>query len=175
MKGDVGVDGEVAGSRGGGARAGEPRAECRHDLSPVRQHVDDGDVGARQPRTHRRDHQSDDAGPNDDDPIAGGRARIPDGVQRGLHVGGQRRPLGWNPVRHRRQHLDGCDERVLVRVETKHHTPGQFVRPFLDDTRRAIAVFDRERERATLERRAHAIVFGRRHGAIQDKTFGAAA
>jgi len=62
-----------------------------------------------------------------------------------------------------------------VRMQAENHAILQLRGASLDASDRGIAVFHRERKRATHQRRAHAPVFARRHTARMYEPLGAAA
>ena len=63
----------------------------------------------------------------------------------------------------------------LVRVQAEHRAAPAARRPLLDTPHVGVAVLHRRREVARLKRRAHPLVFCRRHAAVEHQRLGAAA
>src|SRR4051812_9026242 len=137
--------------------------------------VDHRHVGPGQACRQIADQKANHPRPNDDNPITGSRARIPQRVQGRLHVGGERGPAARHIYGDRNEAIGGCDEAVLMRVERENSAPLQVVGTLLDYPDSAVAVFDRKREIATLHRGAHALVLEHRDAALEHQAFGATA
>ena len=92
-----------------------------------------------------------------------------------LHGAGEHRARRWHVIRHDhhgpgRHHVGG-----LVRVQAEDGAAAQLRRPLLDDADVEVAVLDRPREVALLERRAHRRVLAGRDAAAEHECLGAPA
>ena len=105
---------------------------------------------AHQPRAHHHD------------PVPRPGAGIPEGVEGGLHIGGQHGPARRQGVGQGRQHGNGRGEARLVGMQAEDAAAHQLrrFRRRLHQTHGAIAIFDRKGERPLLQGRAHALVLG---------------
>ena len=168
---DIGVIFAKRGEIGG---RDEFRAKGRGDFLARGVDVDNRNVGAGKARAKRRDQQADDAGADHDDLVARPRARIPQRVERGLHIGGERRAPGRNVFRDGPQHIERSDEAALMRMEAENR-PAQPLRwTGFDAADRAIAIFDGEREFALLKRRAHGFCLAGGNAPLEDEPLRAA-
>jgi energy-coupling factor transporter ATP-binding protein EcfA2 len=122
-----------------------------------------------------RGQQTDDAGANHHDAIAGSGSRVPDDVHGRLHVGGEHRSSGWDVVRHRRHAIGWDTVKVLMRIQAEDRPPHEvcLVR-LVHPTNADIAVFDRARKGALLKGGTHRGVLRRWDGAGEDERLGPA-
>ena len=81
--------------------------------------VDDMDLGARQSRRQCGGHEAHHSGADHHDPVARPGARIPDRVERRLHIGGKRRAARRDAGGNAAQGGNRQDETALVRVEAE--------------------------------------------------------
>ena len=129
----------------------------------------------REPGEQAGDAAADHPGADDGDAVADERGRVPQGVDGGLDGAGEHGARGRHVVGHdghraRRHHIGR-----LVRVQAEDRATAQLRRPLLDGADVEVAVLDRPREVAFLERRAHFRVLSRRHAASEHQRLGAAA
>ena len=156
----------VGGSVGGQGKAG---AQAFGDVATTLIPIDGGDNGAGQAGRERCDQQPHEARAHHHDAVAGAGAAVPYGVERGLHVGGQSGPARGHAIGNRRQGPDRNVEEILMRIEAENRAAHEIGWPSLDDARRAIAVFHRERKHALLLRGAHALPLAPPYAALKDQ------
>ena len=106
-------------------------------------------------------------------PTSGGG--VPQRVDGGLDGAGEHGARRRHVVGHDGHGAGRHDVGRLVRVQAEDGAPAQLGRPVLDDADVQVAVLDRPREVALLERRAHRGVLARRHAAPEHQRLGAAA
>ena len=174
LRGAARVDHEVGlGARAAGS--GEADAQRAGDRRAARIRVDELDLAAGHAPGEPGDEAAERAGADDGDAIAEPQVRVPEAVDRGFEVGREDRARRGDRfgqrVHGRRRH----DIARLVRMEAEDAAPAQRRGTFLDLADAAVAVLDRRRELARLERGAHARVFAGRHLAAEDERFGAPA
>ena len=99
--------------------------------------------------------------------------RVPGGVERGLHVGGEHRARRRHAVGQRQRQPRPARRTRSGADAARTRCGRQRGRPGLDLADRRVAVFHRERERARHEWRAHALIFALRHPAGSDQRLGA--
>jgi hypothetical protein len=150
------------------------RAKGRGDFRARDLEVDNRDLSAGKSRAKRRDEQTDDAGADHDDFVARPRARVPQRVERGLHISGERRAPGRNVFRDGPRHVERNDEAALMRKEAENRPSQPRRRPGLDPADRAIAIFDGEREFAFLKGRAHGFCLPSGNAPLEDEPLRAA-
>ena len=150
-------------------------AQGRGYRSAGRIDVDQLDLGARQPRRERGDEAADDAGADHRDAVSRTRRCVPNSVDRRFHVGGERRAAVRDSFGDVDDGIPGHDEPVLMGMQTEHPAAEHFLRTVLDNSDRRIAVFDRRRELALLERTAHPLPFALRDLATENEALGAPA
>ncbi len=137
--------------------------------------VDHRHLRARDPRTEISNQKPDETAADHGDAIRRSGCAVPDGIERGLHVGGEHRARRRQVVRDGRHGVGRQRETALVRMQAEHDAVAQRRRPRLHLPDRGVAVLDRERERAAHHRRAHPVVFALGHPPGMDQTLGAAA
>ena len=119
---------------------------------------------------------ADNAGADDRDPVSRTRHAVPQPVDRRFHVGGERRAPVRDIVGNGDDGILRNDEPVLMGMQAEDAAcRRRSARAVLDDPGHRVAVFDRGRELALLERTAHALPFALRHFAAKDEGFGASA
>ncbi len=137
--------------------------------------IDQDHVGARQLAAQESDERADDPRPDNRNAIRRSRRCVPNGVEGGLHVGGERRA----PRRHAARHRDCCPgrdgENALMRMQREHDAVAKLAGAGFDPADDGITVFDREWERAAHERRAHALELAFGHFSGEHQALGAAA
>ena len=168
------VHDEVA-AAGGVLRQREGRPERGRDRRPCGVDVDERDLDRWESRQQPRDAAADHPGADDGDAVADQRRRVPQGVEGRLdgareHRAGGRHVVGHDGHRAGRHHVG-----ALVRVQAEDGATAELRRPLLDDAHAEVAVLDRPREVALLERRAHRRVLARRHAAAEHQRLRPAA
>jgi membrane glycosyltransferase len=121
------------------------------------------------------DQRANNAGADDGDSIGGRRRGVPNGVERGLHIGRERCARERQTVRQQGDSLSGEIEDGLVRMKRKDRAVAPFGRSAFNAPDGRIAVFDRKRKRAAHERRTHAREFRLGHATGDHQSFRAAA
>ena len=160
---------------GGVVRLREADAERGRDLGPRRVHVDERDLDRREAGQQAGDAAADHPGADDGDAVADQRGRVPERVDRRLDGAGEHRARGRHVVGHDGHGAGRHDVRRLVRVQAEDRAAAQLRRAVLDGADAEVAVLDRPREVALLERRPHRRVLARRHAAPEHQRLGAAA
>src|SRR4051812_14174443 len=107
--------------------------------------VDHRHVGPGQACRQIADQKANPPRPDDDDPITGSRARVPQRVQGRLHVGGERGPAARYIYGDRNEAIGGGDEGGLVRTEGRKRGPGPGAGTPPDQPDNAVTVFYPER------------------------------
>ena len=162
----------IAGRR---TRRGEADTERAGKFGAGRLDVDQSHLGARKPAAQPGDQRTDDTRSHHGNTIGGRRPRVPHGIERGLHVGGEHRADRRHTIGYWHYCCGGHVEDALMGMERKYEAAPQFGRPGLDPADRCVAIFDRKRETATHEWRAHALKLARRNAPGQHQAFRAAA
>ena len=119
----------------GGQR--EPHAEAFSQRAALVGDVDQRHLGAGQPGTQVTDQQPDDAAADHHDMVGRRGAGVPQRVEGGFHVGGERRPAHRQPVGERRRHRGRRDKAVLVWVQHEHRPAHEVGATAFDDAGRA--------------------------------------
>ncbi len=118
---------------------------------------------------------ADHSGPDDRDPVADERPRVPESVDGGLDGPGQHRTSGRDVVRDDVDRFGRHHTGRLVRVQAEHRATPQVGRPVLHHADGEVAVLDRSREVTLLERRPHRGALALGHPTVEDQRLGAAA
>ena len=155
------------------ARRREPGAKRPRHILTVGIGIDRRHFGAGNARGKECRQGADNTAAHHRDAIPRRDARIPDHVQRRLHVSGKNGPFGRHARRNRHDRPGGHDVAVLMRIEAEYRAPGH--RPEFDHADIRIAVLYGRGESALLEWRAHALALAIRHAAGQHDELGAAA
>ena len=170
----AGVHDQVA-TVGGVGRQREVDAERGRDVGPAGIDVDERDLQRRKPAQQACDAAADHPGADDGDPVAEQRRGVPEGVDGGLDGAREHGASGWHVLGHDRHGAGRHHVGGLVRVQAEDRAAAQFRRPLLHGADVEVAVLDRPRELALLERRPHRGVLARRHTAPEHQRLGAAA
>jgi hypothetical protein len=156
-------------------RQREACAECRGDFGAARLDIDQRHLRAGNPSGEPRAQRTDHAGAHDGDAVRRTGCRVPHGVERGLHVGGEH-PARRRQVRGQQRHRVRCEvERRLMREEHETDAADEIGRPSFDAGDGGVAVFHREREGARHVGRAHAGMLARGNPPVEHQPFGAPA
>ncbi len=155
------------------AGQGERQAKLLGDRAAGRVHVDQDDVAGtgRQPGGQQADYPAADHR----GALTGLKARVPDGVERGLHLRGEGRAFGAHRIGHGDQHMGRRVEQALVRIQAERAAADEIGRTGLDSGDHRIAIFDRIRELALLQRAAHTLALAGRDKAVEHEALGAPA
>ena len=108
--------------------------------------VDEHDFGAGKTAAQKRDQRADRAGTNDCNAIRGASRQIPDGIESGLHIGGQHRTLRQHGLGQRHDSALRNIEKVLMRVERENNTTKLFFRSIFDPADRRVPILYRKRK-----------------------------
>jgi membrane glycosyltransferase len=125
--------------------------------------VDEHDFGAGKTAAQKRDQRADRAGTNDCNAIRGASRRIPDGIESGLHIGGQHRTLQQHGLGQRHDSALRNIEKVLMRVERENNTTKLFFRSIFDPADRRVSILYRKRKMTAHEGRPHPFELALRH------------
>ena len=150
----AGVHDQVA-AVGGVGRQREVDAERGRDVGPAGIDVHERDLHRREPGQQARDAAADHPGADDRDPVADQRRGVPQRVDRGLDGAREHGARGRHAVGHDGHGAGRHDVGGLVRVEAEDRAAEQLRRPLLHGADVEVAVLDRPREVALLERRPH--------------------
>ncbi len=164
-------------SRPSAASAGSAKStpSAVRDDRAARVDVDQRDLHRREPAQQSCDTAADHPGADDGHPIAEQRCSVPQRVDRGLDGAREHRASRGNVLGHHghgsgRHHVGG-----LVREEAEDRAAAQPGGPLFDGADVEVAVLDRPREVALLERSPHRGVLTWRHTAAEHERLGAAA
>ncbi len=149
--------------------------ERRRDLGALRPHIDQRDLGARQLGGEIGAERADHAGADHRDAVGRAGRRIPDGIERGFHVGGEHAARSRNVRRQYRDPVRRHGESGLVGMKHEGLAAAQVARAVNDVADDRVAVLHRERELADHERGAHAAMFAWGHASGENEALGAAA
>src|SRR5690606_2466620 len=149
--------------RGGVPRPDPAGSEQLSHPPALRVRIDQLQPFQRKLPQQRQDAGPDHASADHRDPVAVEDPAVPQGVDGGLEGAQQDGPLVRELVGQRRERGDGHDIQVLVRMQAEHPSAEPLGGPFLDPADREVAVLDRSRELAVLERGAHLLGDGRGH------------
>ena len=160
---------------GGVLRAREADAERGRDRRPRGVDVDERDLHRRKAGEDPRDAAADHPGADDGDAVADERRRVPQGVDGGFDGPGEHGARRRHVVGHDGHGARGDHIGRLVRIKAEDRPAAEVRWSVLDGADVQVAVLDRTREVALLERRAHRRVLARRHAAPEHERLGAAA
>ena len=162
---------QSAGAAPGGAKR-TPSACASAARAP--DDVDQRHLRPRQPRAKIRDQQADQPRAHDHDAIGRPGRAVPDRIERGLHIGREHGAPRRYIVGNGKHGFGRHGKQALVGMQAENDTAAQFGHPVRDPPHGRVAVFHRKRKRPAHTRRAHAVVFARRHPAGQNEALGAA-
>ena len=156
-------------------RRGECHTERARDGRPLRVDVDELDDAAGDPAGDPGDQAADGSSADHGHAIADVRPRVPQPVDRGLHVRRQHRSRRRHVIGQDRHRSCRHDVSGLMREQREHAPPLQIGGAALDRADAGVAVLHRRRKRAFLKRRPHAVVLAHRHAAVKHERFSPAA
>ena len=137
--------------------------------------VDEHCFGAGKTAAQKRDQRADRAGTNDCNAIRGASRRIPDGIESGLHIGGQHRTLRQHGLGQRHDSALRNIEKVLMRVERENNATKLFFRSIFDPADRRVPILYRKRKTTAHEGRAHPFELAVRHSPREHQSLSPAA
>ena len=153
----------------------ETCAERRGKLGTGGIEIDECHFGTGQPDGEGGDQKADEARSDHHDAVARSGPGIPQTIEGGFHIGGERGAARRQMLRQESEPPDRRDEKILMRMEGENRPAEKRLGARLDTADGAVAVFDRERESSALKRCAHRIEFGGRHPSLENQPLGAAA
>lgn len=146
-------------------------AQCIYEWPLFSIRVDHGNARLCDPACNSCDHQPHNSRTDNCNPVSRTSSGIPMAIECCFYICCQNRSFGTHRIWNWDQHFERCVEHVLMRVQAENPAANQLIRPYLDRSSRAIAVFYWEGKFAALKWRAHVCPFRFGDGAFENETF----